>query len=79
MEMVDPALIPNSLTGYEGWIHSKDINKSIIITSSGSGTFEPLVNPVFMREALDRCGFLELAKIQSPDGQCVTLWSNERG
>jgi len=79
MEMVDPALIPNSLTGYENWVQSKKNCKRIIITSSGSGTFEPLVNPVFMREALDRCGFLELAKIQSPDGQYVTLWSNERG
>jgi hypothetical protein len=72
--MVDPSLTPDTVDGYRDWIINKQLESSIIITSNASGTFEPLVNPVHMREALLQLGFLEYATLDAPDGQIISLW-----
>ncbi|MEI6377982.1 MAG: hypothetical protein WCO97_12375, partial [bacterium] len=74
VQYVDPIAMTDSVERYERWLKKKSGAGFLLMTSDQPGTFKPLVNPEFMRNAAIRSGYHPIQSWEAPDHQKITLW-----
>ena len=74
VQVVDPIAMTDSVECYERWLKKKSAAGFLLMTSDHPGTFKPLVNPEFMRDAALRSGYHPIQSWEAPDHQKITLW-----